>query len=315
MNFIQRKIDAMHAYSPELNTPADLDQFWEGVLKQTRETPLNGKRTKVATPLNGVDAYDVVYEGIDGTPIHGWYLVPSLLGKESYPCVVHYHGYTGNRGLPENFAHYLLAGLAVFSIDVRGQAGETGDYSPLKGGMTKGWVTKGITSPQDCYYKSIVTDAIRAVDWVLEQPEVDAARVGVVGRSQGGGLALAVSAIGCRHAFAVADVPNMCLMDWAIYNTNGALTEAADYLARYPDRVEAVLHTLSFFDNANLAPRIQIPVLVSVGFKDPICPPESVFAAYNRISSDKQIEIYPFNGHSAVSVHVRKVLEFIRKQI
>ncbi|MDF2923805.1 MAG: hypothetical protein K0R57_2719 [Paenibacillaceae bacterium] len=315
MNFIERKIKELEAIEPQLTTPEDLEQFWSRINQEIRDTPLSGRRTRVDTPLIGVDAYDVVYEGLDGTQIHGIYLVPSFFGKASYPCIVNYHGYTGNRGMPEQFAHYLLAGLAVFSIDIRGQAGETGDATPQEGGQTKGWVTRGITSPETCYYKSVVTDAIRAVDWVCEQPEVDSSRVGVAGGSQGGGLALAVSAIGTKHAFAVADIPNMCNMDWTIFNSTGSITEAADYISRYPERLDTVLHTLSYFDNMNLADRIRIPVLVSVGFKDSVCPPESVFAAYNRITSPKRIEMHPFNGHTPGGKHVRKVLRFIQEQV
>lgn len=314
MNFIERKIRELESVAPELTAPEDLDAFWEGVLKESKEKPLNAQRTPAETALNGVDAYNVVYEGLDGTPIHGIYMVPSVFGQDKYPCVVHYHGYTGSKGLPEHFGTFLLAGFAVFSIDIRGQAGDTGDLTPLEDGTTKGWVTKGITAPHTCYYKSIVTDALRAVDWVCGQAEVDPQRVGVEGGSQGGGLALAVSAVGGRHSFAVADIPNMCHMDWGIFNTTGSITEAADYVARYPDRLDSVLRTLSYFDNMNLAHRIRIPVLVSVGFKDTVCPPESVFAAYNRITSPKQIAMYPFNGHYAGDKHILKVLKFMKEQ-
>lgn len=315
MTFIETRIRDLHAHSPQLNAPEDMDAFWTDVLAETREKPLSGTRIAAETPLQGVAAYDVVYLGIDGTPVHGIYMVPEFLGKDRYPCVVLYHGYTGSRGMPENFAHYLLSGLAVFSIDVRGQGGITGDLAPQEGGKIRGWVTRGITDPHKSYYKSYVTDAIRAVDWVLEQPEIDPSRVGVAGGSQGGGLALIVSAIGCRHAFAVADIPNLCYLDWAVFNTTGSLTEIADYIGRYPEHMETVLKTISYFDNAVLADRIRIPVLVSVGLKDTVCPPEAVFAAYNRIQSEKQIEIFPSHGHATGPKHVRTVLEFIRKQV
>lgn len=315
MSFIEARISDLHAHSPKLNAPEDLDAFWAGVLAETRQVPLSATRQPIHTPLLGVAAYDVVYPGIDGTPIHGLYLVPEFLGKDRYPCVVQYHGYTGSRGMPENFAHYLLAGLAVFSIDIRGQGGETGDLAPLEGGKVRGWITRGITDPHKCYYKSYITDAIRAVDWVLEQPEIDPSRVGVAGGSQGGGLALLVSAVGCRHAFAVADIPNLCYLDWAVFNTTGSLTEVADYIGRYPEQMEAAIRTLSYFDNAVLADRIRIPVLVSVGLKDTVCPPEAVFAAYNRITSEKRIEVFPSHGHATGPKHVRTVLEFIKQQV
>lgn len=315
MNFIERKIRELENHLPEQTKPADLEAFWAEVLHEVRTKPLNGKRAPIETELKGVEAWRVVYEGIDGTPVHGIYMVPALFGKPAYPCVVHYHGYTGSKGVPEMFAPYLLAGLAVFSIDVRGQSGDTGDLNPQQDGAAKGWVTKGITDPRTCYYKSIVTDALRAVDWVSEQPEADAQRIGVVGGSQGGGLALAVSALGDKAAFAVADIPNMCYMDWCIFNSTGSIAEAAEYAARYPDRLDAVLKTLSYFDCMNLAERIRIPVMVSAGFKDTVCPPEAVYAAYNRITSLKQMETYPFNGHYTGDKHIRKVLRFIRTQI
>lgn len=313
MNFIERKIRELENYSPELTAPGDLEAFWDGVLKESDEKPLNATRTPVQTPLDGVETHRVVYEGLDGTPVHGIFMVPAVFGKDKYPCVIHYHGYTGSKGLPEHFGAFLLAGFAVFSIDIRGQAGDTGDLTPPQDGMTKGWITRGITSPHTCYYKSVVTDALRAVDWVRRQPEVDPARVGVEGGSQGGGLVLAVSALSDKLAFAVADIPNMCHMDWGIFNTTGSITEAADYAARYPDRLHTVLHTLSYFDNMNLAHKIRVPVLVSVGFKDTVCPPESVFAAYNRITAPKRIEMYPFNGHYPGDKHIRKVLTFMRE--
>jgi cephalosporin-C deacetylase len=316
MNFIERKIQELQNHAPDLTTPDDMDQFWTAVLQETSSKPLNAKRMPIDTALKGVEAYRVVFEGVDGTPVHGNYMVPAVYGQDRYPCVVFYHGYTGSKGLPEHFATYLMAGLAVFSIDIRSQSGDTGDLSPMQDGSTKGWVTKGITSPHTCYYKSIVTDALRAVEWAASQPEVDAKRVGVSGGSQGGGLSLAVSALsGGNLAFAIADIPNMCYMDWSVFNTSGSITEAADYIARYPDRLDTVLKTLSYFDNMNLAHQIKNPVLVSVGFKDPVCPPEAVFAAYNRITAPKQIEMYPFNGHTPGDKHIRKVLDFIKAQV
>ncbi|GKU79392.1 acetylxylan esterase [Paenibacillus sp. L3-i20] len=314
MNFIEQKISELENYLPDLTTPDDMDEFWSGVLKDTRNIPLQGTRESMDTPMIGVESYRVIYKGIDGTPIHGIYMVPTVFGKKSYPCIVHYHGYHGNKGLPEHFAPYLMSGIAVFSIDVRGQSGDTGDLTPQLNGSTSGWMTKGILDPEESYYKHIVTDAIRAIDWVREQPEIDVNRIGVNGGSQGGGLALAVSALGCRHSFAIADIPNMCHMDWAIFNSTGSITEGATYVSHYPNQLSTVLRTLSYFDNKNLAHRIEIPILVSVGFKDTICPPESVYAMYNRVDAPKRIINYPFNGHWPGSLHIREVLNFIHEQ-
>ncbi len=47
----------------------------------------------------------------------------------------------------------------------------------------------------------------------------------------------------------------------------------------------------------NFADRIRCPALVSCGLDDEAVPPECIFAAYNRISAAKEIEIYPFGRH------------------
>jgi cephalosporin-C deacetylase len=61
--------------------------------------------------------------------------------------------------------------------------------------------------------------------------------------------------------------------------------------------MEKACATLSYFDTMNLADRIRCPVLVSMGLKDPVVPPETVYAMYNRIRSEKRMEAYPFGEH------------------
>ena len=43
--------------------------------------------------------------------------------------------------------------------------------------------------------------------------------------------------------------------------------------------------------------RSQAQALFSVGLMDDICPPSTVFAAYNYYRGPKEIRIYPYNHH------------------
>ena len=93
----------------------------------------------------------------------------------------------------------------------------------------------------------------------------------------------------------------------------GSFGAAAAYLRRFPKHTDTAFGTLSYFDTMNLASRITCPVLCSVSLKDKTCPAECFFATYNRIESDKQIEIYPFCGHeNAYSIQMEKKLVFLR---
>jgi cephalosporin-C deacetylase len=103
-------------------------------------------------------------------------------------------------------------------------------------------------------------------------------------------------------------------MDQGIFTSTGSINEAADFVNRYPDTLEKVLETLSYFDNMNLADRINIPVLVSAALKDPICSAEAIFSAYNRITAEKDIKIYPFSGHATPPHFNREMLNFISRK-
>ena len=52
-------------------------------------------------------------------------------------------------------------------------------------------------------------------------------------------------------------------------------------------------------DGLNFAPRATAPALFSVGLMDEICPPSTVFAAYNHYAGPKDIRVWSFNGHEA----------------
>jgi cephalosporin-C deacetylase len=67
--------------------------------------------------------------------------------------------------------------------------------------------------------------------------------------------------------------------------------------------VEKVFKTLSYFDGMNFAVRANAPALFSVGLMDDICPPSTVYAAYNHYAGSKQIKVYEFNNHEGGAIY------------
>ncbi|WP_139993825.1 acetylxylan esterase [Paenibacillus paridis] len=317
MNAIDRRKNELLAYNPPATLGADeLDQYWDAVLAEYQDQPLDIERKRVDTPIPSIRAERITYKGSDETPIHGLYIVPQQgLEGELLPCVVLFQGYTGDKGLPERYSSWLLLGYAVFVVDARGQSGETGNLLTSEQGSVKGWVTQGISEIENSYYRAITMDTVRAVDVAALQPEVDASRIAVVGGSQGGGLALLAAALNPKVSAVIADIPNMCHMDHGVLHSTGSLTEVAQYIKRYPDRLSVVMETLAHFDLLNLAERIKAPVLMSVGWKDTVCLPETVYAVYNKIRSHKQINDYPFSGHEVSEYQNRKSIEFLQEML
>jgi cephalosporin-C deacetylase len=159
-------------------------------------------------------------------------------------------------------------------------------------------MTRGITDPSVYYYRRVYADAVRAVDFLRTVDEVDAQAIAVTGRSQGGGLSLAVAALADGVRAVMPDVPFLCDFPRGtqIAMKNPYL-EIVRYLAVHRDHDDAALATLAYFDGAVLARRASAPALFSVALMDEICPPSTVYAAYNAYGGAKEIVTYPYNDH------------------
>ncbi|WP_434443179.1 acetylxylan esterase [Lentzea sp. E54] len=290
-------LDELTAYRPELVAPPDFDAFWEDTLAEARACGGAVKADRVTGPLRTVEVDDVRFPGWNGDPVASWLLRPR--GADGpLPVVVTFIGYTGGRGLPTDHLLWSAAGYAQLVVDSRGQGHDTPDSG---GGVqwAKGFLTRGIDSPETYYYRRLITDCVRAVDAVAHLPGLDQDRVIVTGGSQGGGLTLAVAGL-AGVAAALPDVPFLCHYRRAAEICGeGPYQELADYLRWHSrHRVEPAFATLAYFDGVHFAARATAPALFSVGLMDPVCPPSTVYAAYNRYAGqDKTMTVWQFADH------------------
>ena len=299
----------LEAYRPDVREPADFDAFWQRTLAEAATHPLDARFDPVADPIyRGVDVCDVTYRGWGGDPIRAWLILPAgVTGRR--PCLITFVGYGGGRGLPVDHLAPATAGYAHFVMDTRGQGatwspGDTPD--PVGGGpQHPGFMTRGIESPDTYYYRRVFTDAVRALEAAAAHPHVDPARLGVMGSSQGGGIALATAALAAdRVRLLAADVPFLCDFRRAVAITpQGPYPEIAAFLKAFPHLYDQAFKTLSYCDNLNLAPWIKCRTIVLNCLWDAICPPSTIFGVYNHMTADKRIEVYPFHGHEVPYEH------------
>lgn len=304
MAFFDWSLTELEGYQPPLALPEDFATFWADSLAAARALPLKAEFERVASPLTAFEIDDVTFSGYGGHRIKAWYLRPAGV-TTPLPCVVQYIGYGGGRDLPALWLFWPSAGYATLVMDTRGQGstwakGDTPD--PVNGEANPafpGFMTQGIQHPETYYYRRLFIDAARAVDAARSRPDVDAARVVVAGGSQGGALSLVAASLVPDVAACLPEVPFLCHFERAIGLTDAdPYAELTRYLAVHREAVSAVYSTLRYFDGMHHATRIQAPVYVSTGLMDAVCPPSTVFAAYNHLPhADKAIEVYPFNGH------------------
>ena len=291
-------------YDPRLAAPDDLDRFWERTLSETRAHDLDPVRQRADSPLVAVESFDVSWRGFGGDAIRGWLHLPAApaRGDAPLPAVVQYQGYGGGRGLVFENVFWAAAGYAHLVMDTRGQGSgwSVGDTPDPAGSAPAqpGYMTRGITDPQEYYYRRVYADAVRAVEFARTLDEVDGARVAVTGASQGGGLSLAAAALAGDVRAVMPDVPFLCdfRRSSQVAMTNPYL-EIVRYLKAHRDHEDAAFATLSYFDGAVLARRATAPALFSVALMDETCPPSTVYAAYNAYAGPKEIVTYPYNDH------------------
>jgi cephalosporin-C deacetylase len=302
MPFTDLPLDELRTYAPDLAIPDDLDAFWATTLAEAHAHELEATFTPEDNGLAVIETLDVTFAGHGGALIRAWLHLP-VRGDGPLPAVVEYIGYGGGRGLAHQQVLWAAAGYAHLVMDTRGQGstwgvGETADPGASGDPAHPGYLTQGILDPATYYYRRLITDAVRAVEAVRSHPRVDPGRVVVTGGSQGGGLTLAVASLVPDVLAAMADVPFLCDFPRAIAIADRApYSEIAAYLKVHRDQVERVMSTLAYFDMANLVTRARATALFSVGLVDDVCPPSTVFAAFNRYAGPKEIVEYPYNAH------------------
>lgn len=314
MRFIDNIVKEYESYSPELTKREDFEEFWNRTIDLSNSVKLNANIEEVNYPSPYMKVYDLTYQGYDGTNIKGWYLIPLFVKEKKLPCLIQYHGFTCGRGLPHEYMSWVMMGMAVVVVECRLQGGDTGSNVMYEGGLFMNVNSLGILDKEKYYYRAVYMDAMRAIDFAMADSRIDKKKIVLNGGSQGGALVMAIAALDDRASLAMADVPSNSNIEARIEGEHGSFSCLTDYIRRFPDRIDKVYDTISYFDTMNMAEKIKCPVLASVGLKDTTCPAKLYYATYNRITAKKQMEVYPFNGHDGCgNVHMQKKLEFLKK--
>ena len=303
MAFFDLDLDSLYKYKGITKEPKDFDEFWENTLRENNHD-VKLKYDLVDTHLKLFDVWDISFNGYDNHKINGWYIAPKYAreNNQKLTCIMHYPGYGGGRDYPNKHLLFPSAGYSIFVMEVRGQGAEGGNgaLTPDPIGSTPhadGFLTMGILDKKDYYYKRVFVDAFKSIEAAKQHPLTG--KIAINGTSQGGGISLAVLGLTKEKIeAAMIDVPFLC-----DYMRACTITDTLPYneIVRFckTNRMyeKKAFETLSYFDCVLFAKRAKTKALFSVGLMDILCPPSTVFAAYNNYAGEKYINVYSFNGH------------------
>jgi cephalosporin-C deacetylase len=318
MPLIDKPLGELRIYQGTNPRPDDFDAYWDDALAEMQAVDPQVELRPAAFETPFAECFDLYFTGVGGSRVHAKYLRPTAVA-EPRPAVLQFHGYSGDCGDWFEKLAYVAQGLCVAAMDCRGQGGISEDLGGVRGNTFKGQIIRGLDDdPRKFLFRQIFLDAAQLGRIVASFEEVDGERLGSAGASQGGGLALACAALLPEVKRVVPVFPFLCDCKrvWEMDLAEGPYEELRTYFRKYDPlhvREEEIFTKLGYIDVQHLAPRIQGKVLMACGLMDKICPPSTQFAAYNKITSEKEMIIYPDFAHETLPGFNDRVFQFLAK--
>ena len=238
-----------------------------------------------------------------------------LSGKA--PAILVFHGLSGASGSWLDFVKFAAQGYVVAALDSRGQGGFSEDVGGVPGTTFSTPFMRGFDGePRDLHCCDLFLDTAQLAKVVMGLDFVDETRVAATGGSQGGALTLACASLVPSLKLCAPTYPYLCDYKrvWEMDLAKGAYDGIRYYLRSYDPthaHIDEFFTKLGYIDLQFLAPRIKAKVYMSTGLMDTTCPPSTQFAAFNKITAEKTVEIYPDFGHEGLKGSDERIYNFI----
>jgi dipeptidyl aminopeptidase/acylaminoacyl peptidase len=212
-------------------------------------------------PASFISAMPIEAKSFDGRMIPAWYYKPrSASAEKKAPVLIQIHGGPESQAQPffSGTTQFYLneMGVAVLVPNVRGSSGYGKTYLKLDNAERR---------------DDSVKDIGAMLDWIAQQPELDASRVAVSGGSYGGFMVLAsLVKFGDRLKAGIDNV-GICNFNTFLKNTSAYRVDLrrAEYGDERDEKMRVVFDEIS---PANHADKIVSALLVAHGKNDPRVP-------------------------------------------
>jgi cephalosporin-C deacetylase len=309
----REKLETYQGTNPR---PADFDAYWDAALAELETVDPKAELEPATFQTPFAECLHLWFQGTGGARVHAK-LVRPRTAPTPHPAVLQFHGYSGRSPDWSDMLNYAALGFTTAALDCRGQGGLSEDVGGVTGWTLRGHIIRGLDDDSDkLYYRHVYLDTALLARIVMGMDDVDETRVGATGGSQGGGLTLACAALEPRIRLAAPIFPFLCDYQrvWELDLAKDAYAELQEYFRRFDplhEREQEIFTRLGYIDVQHLAPRIRAEILMGVGLGDTVCPPSTQFAAYNKITSAKQLRIYPDYKHEGLPGHGDTIFTFL----
>lgn len=279
---------------PTTTLPEDFESFWNKGKKDLAKVPVNPILTLMPERSTAkANVYHVQLDNIDGK-IYGILCTPKKEGK--YPAILHVPG----AGIRPYYGEVAEAekGVISFTIGIHGIPVnmDKSVYDNLMQGALKNYMTINLDDKDHAFYKRVYLGCVRAVDFIEGLDSFDGENMGVTGGSQGGALSIVTAGLDDRISYLAAFYPALSDLTGFLHGRAGGWPQLfTDEFTNKPEKIE----TSKYFDVVNFARFVKVPGFYSWGYNDNVCPPTSMYAAYNVLTAEKELHVFPETHHWA----------------
>ena len=277
---------------PRLRSPANLTDFWNKAMQDFKKVPVEPRQKLVLKKSLGLESMmDVSFQSFGGARIRAILSIPRL--RKRVPVVISFHDYHAKPELVKTFADRGVAHMAMELRDhnLRLETGSQGQ----KDVPAPHFRRYGLEDLENSYPYACFLDAIRCVDFIRLQKNIDPQRIALWG--QGFGAALAVFVAVQRKDIATLALENMGLtwMEGFLQESQGAAAQEIREIMEgmTPAKKTKLRKNLDYLDVLNWSEGLRKEALTLISLKDGINPPRSSFAFFNHLLGDKAMELFP----------------------
>ena len=303
---------------PITRYPSDFNSFWQNALNEAEQCPMLVEKVFVPEySSEHVDCYLIKLQAYKkGQFVYGYLTMPNKEGK--YPVVFSPPGAGIKPMDPLKDIFYAENGFIRFDMEIHGIRPDLDsetytEISRAFGNRNNSYLINGLDNRDSYYMKKVYLSCVRAVDYLTTLPEWDGINMIAQGGSQGGALALVVTALDKRVTACAANHP--ALSDMVGYK--GGRAGGYPHLFTKFDGMDTPekVKTLEYYDVVNFARQIKVPVFMTWGFNDNVCPPTTSYIVYNLLDTEKEALITPVNEHWVSQDTRYSIMEWIRGQL
>ena len=307
---------------PTVENPADFRAFWDKAKADLAAVPLDARMTLLPERCTAtVNVYHVNVQNYAEPSwnnakarLYGILCVPKAEGK--YPALLKVPG----AGIRPYYGDVAMASKGIITLEI-GIHGipvnmDPSVYENLQSGPLQNYQNLNLDDRDRYYYKRVYLGCVRAVDFLVSLPQYDGQNLAVTGGSQGGALSIVTAGLDSRVKWLGAYYPALSDVTGYLSGRAGGwphlFTGANLAFNNKADKIK----TIAYYDVVNFARQVNVPGYYSWGFNDDVCPPTSMYAAYNLIPGPKTLDTaFLDTGHWTYPEQTAKMTNWLLTQL